>query len=54
MRQILLEDFFVTPDRALQRENDLEQQEVLTAVLLPKLPAGLRMARLKQVEKESL
>lgn len=52
-RNILLEDFFVPPDRDLQRENDLQPQEILTAILLPALPASLRMAHLKQGEKDS-
>jgi len=53
IRNILLEDFFVSPDRDLQRENDLKPQEILTAILLPALPASLRMAHLKQGEKDS-
>jgi xanthine dehydrogenase YagS FAD-binding subunit len=52
-RNILLEAFFVLPDRDLQRENDLRPQEFLTAILLPALPASLRMAHLKQGEKDS-
>jgi len=52
-RTILLEDFLVPPDRDLQRENDLKPHEILTAVLLPASPAGLRMAHLKQGEKDS-
>jgi len=52
-RNLLLEDFFVSPDRDLQRENDLNPQEILTAILLPALPASLRMAHLKQGEKDS-
>jgi xanthine dehydrogenase YagS FAD-binding subunit len=52
-RTILLEDFLVSPDRDLQRENDLKPQEILTAILLPAPPAGLRMAHLKQGEKDS-
>jgi xanthine dehydrogenase YagS FAD-binding subunit len=52
-RNTLLEDFFVLPDRDIQRENDLEPQEILTAILLPALPASLRMAHLKQGEKDS-
>ena len=52
-RQILLEDFFVPPDRDLQRENDLKPQEIVTAIRLPKPPASLRMAHLKQGEKDS-
>ena len=34
-RQFPLEDFFVPPDRDLQRENDLRPQEILTAIRLP-------------------
>jgi xanthine dehydrogenase YagS FAD-binding subunit len=52
-RRVLLEDFFVTPDKDLQRENDLKPQEILTAIHLPPLPAGLRTAHLKQGEKDS-
>jgi xanthine dehydrogenase YagS FAD-binding subunit len=52
-RNILLEDFFVSPDRDLQRENDLKPQEIVTAILLPALPTSLRMAHLKQAEKDS-
>jgi len=52
-RRVLLEDFFVTPDKDLQRENDLKPQEILTAIRLPPLPAGLRTAHLKQGEKDS-
>ena len=34
-RRIALEDFFVGPDKDVQRENDLRANELLTAVLLP-------------------
>jgi xanthine dehydrogenase YagS FAD-binding subunit len=53
VRRVLLEDFFVPPDKDIQRENDLEPQEILTAILLPPLSASLRMAHLKQGEKDS-
>ena len=52
-RNVLLENFFVSPDRDLQRENDLKPREILTAILLPVLPTSLRMAHLKQGEKDS-
>jgi xanthine dehydrogenase YagS FAD-binding subunit len=52
-RRVLLEDFFVPPDRDIQRENDLKPHEILTAILLPPLPANVRMAHLKQGEKNS-
>jgi xanthine dehydrogenase YagS FAD-binding subunit len=51
-RRLTLEDFFVRPDRDVQRENDLRAGELLTAVLLP--PAqGLRMTHMKLAQKES-
>jgi len=52
-RNILLKDFFVLPDQDIQRENDLKPREILTAILLPALPPSLRMAHLKQGEKDS-
>jgi len=52
-RRCLLEDFFVPPDRDAQRENDLQPQEILTAIDLPRLPPSVRMAHIKQGEKES-
>ena len=42
-RTILLEDFFVSTDLDLQRENDLKPHEILTAILLPAPPVGLSM-----------
>jgi len=53
VRRLLLEDFFVAADTDVQRENDLSAQEILTAVLLPPVPASLHMAHLRQGEKES-
>jgi xanthine dehydrogenase YagS FAD-binding subunit len=52
-RLLSLENFFVAPERDLQRENDLQPHEIVTAIRLPKLPASLHMAHLKQAEKES-
>src|SRR5208282_784640 len=51
-RRVALEDFFVGPDRDVQRENDLRANELLTAVLLPS-SSGLRMKHLKLAQKES-
>ena len=51
-RRVPLEDFFMRPDRDVQRENDLKAGEILTKVLLPPA-AGLRMAHMKLAEKES-
>lgn len=53
VRQSLLEDFFVTPDKDVTRENNLQSQEILTAIRVPALGAGVRMAHLKQGEKDS-
>jgi len=51
-RRLALEEFFVGPDKDVQRENDLHPHEVLTAVLLPNA-AGLRTAHLKLSQKQS-
>lgn len=48
----LLEDFLIAPDQDVQRENTLRAHEIMTAILLPPA-AGLRMAHLKQGERES-
>jgi len=53
VRTLALEDFFVPPERDLQRENVLQPHEILTAVRLPKPAAGAGMALLRQGEKES-
>ncbi len=53
VRRVLLEDFFVSPDQDVQRENALKPQEILTAILLPPPTAGRRMAYLKQGQKDS-
>ncbi len=51
-RDVALEDFFVGPDRDVQRENDLKAGEILTAIALPPA-AGLSMAHMKLAQKES-
>lgn len=53
VRRILLEEFFVLPSRDLQRENDLKPREIMTAIRLPPLAGDVRMAHLKQGEKDS-
>jgi xanthine dehydrogenase YagS FAD-binding subunit len=52
-RRVLLEDFFGPPDRDLHRENNLRPHEILTSVQLPPLQASMRMAHVKQGEKDS-
>ena len=51
-REVAAGRFLRRPDRDVQRENDLEAGEILTAIALP--PAGgPRMAHMKLAEKES-
>jgi len=50
-RQLALENFFVAPERDLQRENDLQAQEILTAIRLPKPLPGTRMVHVRQTER---
>jgi len=52
-RRVRLEDFFVSPAKSLQCENDLRRHEILTEVRLPRLPGTVRMAYLRQGEKDS-
>jgi xanthine dehydrogenase YagS FAD-binding subunit len=52
-RKLLLEQFFVSPAQDLHRENDLQPQELLTAICLPKLAPSVRVLHLKQGEKDS-
>jgi xanthine dehydrogenase YagS FAD-binding subunit len=54
VRRVLLEEFFVPPERDIERENDLRAHEILTAILLPRMKTGVRMAHLKQGEKDSV
>lgn len=51
--RVLLEDFFVAPDRDVQRENALKPHEILTAIRLPALPPTARTAYVKQGEKDT-
>ena len=52
MRRGVLEDFFVGPDKDVQRETGLNPHEILTAVRLPSA-AGLKTAHLKLAQKLS-
>ena len=52
-REVLLEEFYLLPDKDIHRENDLRPGEILTAVVLPKLAPGIRSVHLKQGEKDS-
>lgn len=52
-RRVLLEDFFMSPEQDFQRENALKPHEIVTGILLPSLSPSVRMAHLKQGEKDS-
>jgi xanthine dehydrogenase YagS FAD-binding subunit len=50
-RSVRLEEFFVLPDTALERENVLEQGEIVTEVLLPAPRTGLHTSYRKVRER---
>lgn len=52
-REVLLEEFFVTPEEDVRRENKLGERELITGVRVPALAAGAKSVYLKQGEKES-
>jgi xanthine dehydrogenase YagS FAD-binding subunit len=52
-REVLLEDFFVTPEADVRRENGLEDGELITGVRVAAPAPGARSVYLKQGEKES-
>jgi len=51
-REVLLEDFFVTPDKDILHENSLGEDELITEIRVP-LKASVKSAYIKQGEKES-
>jgi xanthine dehydrogenase YagS FAD-binding subunit len=51
-RRVALDEFFIGPDKDVQRENDLRAHEILTAALLP-AAAGVKTAHLKLAQKQS-
>jgi xanthine dehydrogenase YagS FAD-binding subunit len=53
VREVLLEDFFVTPEQNIMRENSIGVDELITQVSVPVRVAGTRSVYLKQGEKES-
>ena len=52
-REIALEEFFITPEKNVRRENSLGANELLTEIRVPPPTNGLRSVYLKQREKES-
>ena len=52
-REIALEEFFLTPEEDVLRENRLGEKELITGVRVPAPATGARSVYLKQGEKES-
>ena len=52
-RTVPLEEFFVLPSQNVRRENILEQNEVITHVVIPAATPGFRSAYVKEREKDS-
>ncbi len=52
-REVALEDFFITPEEDVRRENTIGADEILTEIQVPMLAARARSVYLKQGEKES-
>jgi len=50
-RDVLLEDFLLSPGQDVQRENTLAAHEVVTSIILPPPAPGARMAYVKQAER---
>ena len=53
VREVALEEFFVTPEKDVQYENSLQPQKLITEIRIPALGANVRSVHLKQGEKES-
>lgn len=52
-REVLLEDFLTLPSVELHRENSLGDNEIITEIRIPKMPAGATSAYIKQGQRES-
>lgn len=52
-REVELEDFFVTPEKDILRENIIAPDEMMTEIKVPPLQPGTRSFYIKQGEKES-
>lgn len=52
-RTVQLEEFFVTPEKDVRRENSLQIGEIITEIRIPAMSANTRSAHIKQGEKES-
>lgn len=54
MREVLLEKFFRIPQTEAEREYDLQPNEIVTEVLVPPPPAGMRSATYEVRQREAL
>ncbi len=52
-REVLLEEFFVSPEKDVMRENTLGEDELITEIRVPIQKASVKSAYIKQGEKES-
>jgi xanthine dehydrogenase YagS FAD-binding subunit len=52
-REVALEEFFVTPEKDVRRENSLGANELLTEIRVPAPTEGTRSVYIKQREKDS-
>ena len=52
-RIVSLEEFFVSPEKDVRRENSLQPGEIVTEIRIPVMSANSRSAHIKQGEKES-
>jgi xanthine dehydrogenase YagS FAD-binding subunit len=52
-RSLALTDFFLVPERDVQREHVLARDEILTTIIVPRLPEGAGSAYLNLKEKQS-
>ena len=52
-RIVPLEEFFISPEKDVRRENTLQTGEIITEIRIPPMNANTRSAHFKQGEKES-
>lgn len=52
-RTVQLEEFFISPEKDVRRENTLQTGEIVTEIRVPPMSANTRSAHIKQGEKES-
>ena len=52
-RTVRLEEFFISPEKDVSRENTLQTGEIVTEIRVPAMKTNTRSAHIKQGEKES-